>query len=151
VSRVEPAAGGAHFQLYRSSGGTLIGWRLLGGNHRSIGRSAVSYPAAAECLSSVKEVIEQIEELECVVSRAPLNRWEWRLRHRAGHRVPSLGDPASPRCTDAAVVSTAFSPAPDRQPFVAANQPPVHLDQRRSVRPGPPPAGWQFLPSLETK
>lgn len=81
---VEPAAGGAHFQLYRSSGGTQIGWRLLGGNHRGIGRSAVGYSVAADCLASVKEVIEQIEELECVVSRAPLNRWEWRLRHRGG-------------------------------------------------------------------
>jgi hypothetical protein len=84
VSGTDQPAAGAHFQLVRRSSGAQVSWRLLGGNHRGIGCSAVGYPAVAECLAAVKEVIERIEELECVVSRAPLNRWEWRLRQRGG-------------------------------------------------------------------
>ncbi|MBV9823414.1 MAG: hypothetical protein JO144_14365 [Actinobacteria bacterium] len=80
----DPGVSGAHFQLYRIPAGSAVGWRLLGGNHRPIGRGAVSYPALPECLAAVKEIVDRLAELESVVTRAPLNRWEWRLRFAGG-------------------------------------------------------------------
>ncbi|MGI8666068.1 MAG: hypothetical protein ACR2N4_08560 [Jatrophihabitans sp.] len=80
-----PAAGpdltGSHFQLYRASTSSPVRWRLLGGNHRPIGRSPVDFPDVAGCLRSLTELLGQLPELDGQIARVPGNLWVWRLSH----------------------------------------------------------------------
>jgi hypothetical protein len=80
---------GPHFQLYRAAAGGPVGWRLLGGNHRPIGRSVGSFADPAECLQALAVVLTLLDALECAVSRQPLNQWGWLLRHRGIDLVAS--------------------------------------------------------------
>lgn len=80
---------GPHFQLYRAAAGAPVGWRLLGGNHRPIGRSVGSFADPAVCLQALAVVLTLLDVLECAVSRQPLNQWGWLLRHRGTDLVAS--------------------------------------------------------------
>lgn len=80
---------GPHFQLYRAAAGGPVGWRLLGGNHRPIGRSASSFADPAECLQALATMVTLLDVLESLVSRQLLNQWGWSLRHRGADLVVS--------------------------------------------------------------
>ncbi len=80
---------GPHFQLYRAAAGAPVGWRLLGGNHRPIGRSAGSFADPTECLHALVGVLSLLDVLDCAVSRQPLNQWGWLLRHQGIDLVAS--------------------------------------------------------------
>jgi hypothetical protein len=75
------AEGGPHFQLYRGSATAPVRWRLLGGNNRPIGRSALDYVDVLECLQSLAELTAALPELVGRVDRQPPNLWVWRLTH----------------------------------------------------------------------
>ncbi|MDQ2837484.1 MAG: hypothetical protein M3Y42_13695 [Actinomycetota bacterium] len=77
----DPTAAGSHFQLYRSSIASPVRWRLLGGNHRPIGRSPLDFPDVAECLLSLAELVRRLPELDGHLGRVPGNQWSWRLSH----------------------------------------------------------------------
>ncbi len=61
-------------------GSGLVGWRLLGGNNRELGRSATVYPNAEAAATSVARVKRQAAE---ATSRFTLDRasgtWSWSL------------------------------------------------------------------------
>ncbi len=80
VAGADPA--GSHFQLYRASATSPVRWRLLGGNHRSIGRSPLDFPDVADCLRSLAELVERLPELQGQTSRVPGNLWVWRLSYQ---------------------------------------------------------------------
>ncbi len=72
---------GPHFQLYRTSAGGPVRWRLLGGNNRPIGRSALDHLNVPTCLSSIAQLVAVLPELTGRVDRNPPNLWSWRLGH----------------------------------------------------------------------
>lgn len=79
-SRLVPEPG-PHFQLYRASAHGPVRWRLLGGNNRPIGRSALDHPDVDDCLSSVARLLAALTVLTGRVDRQPPNLWTWRLSH----------------------------------------------------------------------
>lgn len=87
VTAADPS--GPHFQLYRTAVDAPVGWRLLGGNHRPIGRSVGTFADPAECLQALAMVLTLLDVLECVVGRQPLNQWGWLLRHQGADLVAS--------------------------------------------------------------
>lgn len=72
-------AGGAHFQLYQNAMSSPVRWRLLGGNNRPIGRSALDYPEVPDCLQALAELRQRLAELAGRVDRQPPNHWVWRI------------------------------------------------------------------------
>jgi len=57
-----------------------VGWRLLGGNNRELGRSAVVYPDLAACRAAVERLQAQEEAAEVAVAAEPASgQWWWRL------------------------------------------------------------------------
>lgn len=70
---------GSHFQLYRSSPASSVRWRLLGGNHRPIGRGALDFADVPDCLQALAELVAKLPELDGHVGRVPGNQWSWRL------------------------------------------------------------------------
>jgi hypothetical protein len=56
-----------------------VGWRLLSGNNREIGRGAQRHPDADACRLAVAELREGVADLSSRVRRTPPNRWTWEL------------------------------------------------------------------------
>lgn len=75
----EAIESGAHIQLFARTANSEVQWRLLSGNNREIGRSALSYPDAETCRVEIKELQTISEELESGVRRMSSNEWRWRL------------------------------------------------------------------------
>jgi hypothetical protein len=71
-------AGRPHFEIY-AQGSLGVRWRLLSGNNRDSGRSAVHYVDSDACLSGLRNLIELVDDLQPVHVLAADNRWEWRL------------------------------------------------------------------------
>lgn len=70
---------GPHFQLYRTTAHGSVRWRLLGGNNRPIGRSALDHPDVPECLAALTDLLDALATLTGRVERQPPNLWIWRL------------------------------------------------------------------------
>lgn len=70
-----------HFQLYRTSPHGPVRWRLLGGNNRQLGRSALDHEDVPDCLAALGNLVSALSELSGRVDRQPPNLWVWRLAH----------------------------------------------------------------------
>ncbi len=79
LARAEP---GAHFQLYRSSPTSSVRWRLLGGNNRALGRSALDFADVESCLLALAELGAGLPVMVGRVDRVPPNLWLWRLSYQ---------------------------------------------------------------------
>ena len=70
---------------------TAVGWRLLSGNNREAGRSAVWFSDEISCRTTLTELRSEVTLLRGAVRRTPPNRWSWdahygdRLVALAGH------------------------------------------------------------------
>jgi hypothetical protein len=71
---------GCRVQLFASTPGAPVRWRLLGSNNREIGRGAESFADAETCRIAVKELQMVIDEFESAVRRTDRNDWVWQLR-----------------------------------------------------------------------
>ena len=76
-----PAPVPAQFQLYQSGVEAPVRWRLLSGNHRPIGRSAHAFDTVADCLQSLAELTQSLDQLDLLLARVPGNLWIWRACH----------------------------------------------------------------------
>jgi hypothetical protein len=54
-------------------------WRLLSGNNREAGRSAIDYPDAETCYAAIIDLQHHLDALEGDVRRMPNNLWSWQL------------------------------------------------------------------------
>jgi hypothetical protein len=70
---------GCHLQLFASTPGAAVRWRLLSGNNREIARGAQTFPDADACRIAIKEMQASIDELESSVRQASAHRWIWQL------------------------------------------------------------------------
>lgn len=60
--------------------GSWFAWRLLGGNNRELGRSAVVHPNATGCRDAAGRLRERISEFASVLATdARQGQWRWRL------------------------------------------------------------------------
>jgi hypothetical protein len=71
-------SGRSHFEIY-SQGALGVRWRLLSGNNRDSGRSAMYFVDAEACLSALSNLIDLVEDLAPMHVLASDNRWEWKL------------------------------------------------------------------------
>lgn len=78
-----PGLGPSCVQLFAAAPGKPVRWRLLSGNNREAGRSALSYPDDAAARAAVAELQAVVDDLRGAVRRKPRNLWSWQL---------SLGD-----------------------------------------------------------
>lgn len=69
-------------QLYATAPGGQLQWRLLSGNNREVGRSALDYPDEQTCRAAVLEVQHELHTLDGSVRRMPSNLWVWQLAKR---------------------------------------------------------------------
>lgn len=74
---------GPHFQLYRASVDGPVRWRLLGGNNRPIGRSALDFPDVPACRQELAVLASALPDLVGRVERHPPNLWVWRLSYQS--------------------------------------------------------------------
>jgi hypothetical protein len=58
-----------------------VGWRLLGGNNRELGRSPVWYPDVDACREAVRSLKREIGGVTSAITAAarPGGAWSWRL------------------------------------------------------------------------
>jgi hypothetical protein len=77
-------------QLYIAAAG--VGWRLLSGNNRVIGRNALSFASEVECRRAIGELQRQVAGLRGQVRRRNPNHWIWEV-HRDGQPVAIAGHP----------------------------------------------------------
>ena len=58
-----------------------MGWRLLGGNNRELGRSPVWYPDVDSCREAVRSLKREIGGVTSAITAAarPGGAWSWRL------------------------------------------------------------------------
>ena len=70
-----------HVQLFARTADAPVRWRLLSGNNREAGRSAMSYPDAETARIAVKEFQIIVDELQPTVRRTTSNEWAWQLSH----------------------------------------------------------------------
>ncbi|MFE5815328.1 hypothetical protein [Streptomyces sp. NPDC056479] len=57
-----------------------VGWRLVGSNHRELGRSAESFAGFAECRASVLWLRERIGDAKVLLTTTEAaGGWSWRL------------------------------------------------------------------------
>ncbi|MFF3464829.1 hypothetical protein ACWCQN_05725 [Streptomyces sp. NPDC001984] len=57
-----------------------VGWRLVGSNHRELGRSAESYDGFAECRAAVLRLRERIADAKVLLSTTDsAGGWSWRV------------------------------------------------------------------------
>lgn len=66
------------FQIYSLGGDGPVRWRLLGGNHRDLGRSVLEYADAESCRIGIKELLAGLDALVVTAVRAG-GSWSWRL------------------------------------------------------------------------
>lgn len=66
-------------QLYAPAPGLQLQWRLLSGNNREVGRSALDYPDEQSCREAVLELQDELHMLDGSVRRMPSNLWAWQL------------------------------------------------------------------------
>jgi hypothetical protein len=63
-----------------SPDGSWVAWRLTGGNHRELGRSARVFPNVEQARDDALMLHERISEAEAVVSAVPhTTAWGWQL------------------------------------------------------------------------
>jgi hypothetical protein len=79
----------AHIQLFAPSQHGPYRWRLLGGNHRDLGRGVETCSDVEVARVVIKELQMMIGELEQRVRRAPGNRWTWELQRSGGAVIGS--------------------------------------------------------------
>ncbi|GGJ12731.1 hypothetical protein [Streptomyces brasiliensis] len=61
-------------------GEQAVGWRLVGSNHRELGRSAESFDGFAECRAAVLRLRERIADAKALLSTTEsAGGWSWRL------------------------------------------------------------------------
>jgi hypothetical protein len=70
---------GLHFQCYVAATRGPVRWRLLGGNNRDLGRSALEYDDVELALIGLKEVVRELDSLRTRIVPAAGNRWSWQL------------------------------------------------------------------------
>ena len=67
-----------------------VGWRLLSGNNREVGRSAGWFPDEVSCHAALTELRSEVPLLRGVVRRTPPYRWSWDAL-RGDHLVALAG------------------------------------------------------------
>ncbi len=71
---------GDHVAGVPAPNGSWFAWRLLGGNNRELGRSAVVHPSATACRDAAARLRERISEFASVLATdARQGQWRWRL------------------------------------------------------------------------
>jgi hypothetical protein len=97
---------GPRFQFVCSNSGRLnaastdelacerVAWRLLGGNNRELGRSALWYPDLDACLEAVRALKREIGGVTSAITSAGQSggAWSWRLAV-SGRPVAMAGRP----------------------------------------------------------
>lgn len=71
--------GRAHIQLYASSDGAPIRWRLLGGNNRELGRGAGEFGDRESCVLGIKHLKNVVDDLVVSLQRNDEGSWGWLL------------------------------------------------------------------------
>jgi hypothetical protein len=57
-----------------------VGWRLIGSNHRELGRSAESFAGLAQCRAAVLRLRERIADARVLLATSEgAGGWSWRL------------------------------------------------------------------------
>jgi len=79
VAASTKATAGAHLQLFAQTGDAPVRWRLLGGNHRELGRSVHGHRDIESCRLSIKHLQDQADQLVARVRRNEQQRWVWEL------------------------------------------------------------------------
>lgn len=89
-------------QLYASRPAGPVRWRLLGANHRDLGRGAHDFMNGAQCLEAVQMLARRLDQAAPSLSRAADGRWTWRLVLDGGVVARSShGFDRRLRCSDA--------------------------------------------------
>lgn len=58
-----------------------VSWRLLGSNHRELGRSADLFPDIDHCLQAIRDLREAVPNVEShVIAHASATSWFWRIQ-----------------------------------------------------------------------
>jgi hypothetical protein len=72
---------GAHaqFQIYALGTEGPLRWRLLGGNHRDLGRGLLDYEDDESCRLAIKQLLAGLDDLTRVVARDGHSGWTWRM------------------------------------------------------------------------
>jgi hypothetical protein len=76
---------GDHVVGEPAADGSWFAWRLLGGNNRELGRSAVVHPSATACRDAAARLRDRSSDLASVLATdARQGRWRWRVDDRDG-------------------------------------------------------------------
>jgi len=77
---IPPAARGDDEAEQAHAPGTTS-WRLLGSNHRELGRSADVFDDTSACLLAIKQLRESISNVDCqVLAHSTAGFWFWRMQ-----------------------------------------------------------------------
>lgn len=75
---LEPVAG--FVQMFAWAADAPLQWRLLAGNNREAGRSALSYEDSEHCRIEVRALQASLDQTQAYVRRTASNLWTWQLR-----------------------------------------------------------------------
>jgi hypothetical protein len=84
-------SGAFQVQCFVRSPSSGVGWRLLSGNNRVVGRAAAAFVDEQACREAVDTLKSRMSELSHHIRRVPGNLWSWEARHHdvivavAGH------------------------------------------------------------------
>lgn len=76
---MSPPSDRAYVQLYSHAEDTPFAWRLLGGNNRETGRSAVMYPDEPAARDAVVRFQCELDSYRPQFTRREHNQWLWQL------------------------------------------------------------------------
>lgn len=74
----EHAPGGAHFQVFGAAVGSPLRWRLLAGNNRELGRSAVLFDDAVAAIAGIDVLRGRLDSLVLEMKRGAAG-WSWQF------------------------------------------------------------------------
>ncbi|MGX7677996.1 hypothetical protein ACSMXN_03770 [Jatrophihabitans sp. DSM 45814] len=80
MTAVRRIATGPHFQVYAASESSVVGWRLLSGNNRDLGRGPELYADVDGCRQAILDLLDHLDECRGSVRPAAQNRWAWTLK-----------------------------------------------------------------------
>lgn len=71
---------GAHvFQIFRTTAGGQLRWRLVSPNGRAVGSGVESVESLAEALATISSIISRVDDLVPALRLAADRRWAWTL------------------------------------------------------------------------